>query len=158
MSKIVGEEIPSYVAQQINKRQAAQGKTKNRTDQDMLYLNARTSWVKLASGVYDKSDTSSAKNNILYNGLSEHVKPDGALRQSHSFSAKYGDGTSEYGYQPMPGIVSADIRCMNRGSIKRATVQIKAFTPEQFNTLDRLYLRIGYTMFLEWGHSIYLNN
>ncbi|MFY8166177.1 MAG: hypothetical protein ACOVJ8_06265, partial [Sediminibacterium sp.] len=27
-----------------------------------------------------------------------------------------------------------------------------------FNTLDRLYLRIGYTMFLEWGHSIYLNN
>ncbi len=158
MSKIVGEEIPSYVAQQINKRQAAQGKTKNRTDQDMLYLNARTSWIKLASGVYDKSDTSSAKNNILYNGLSEYMKPDGALGQSHSFSAKYGDGTSEYGYQPMPGIVSADIRCMNRGSIKKATVQIKAFTPEQFNTLDRLYLRIGYTMFLEWGHSIYLNN
>ena len=157
MSKIVGEEIPSYVAQQINKRQSTQGKT-SRTDKDMLYLNARTSWVKLASGIYDKSDTSSAKNNILYNGLSEYMKPDGALGQSHSFSAKYGDGTSEYGYQPMPGIVSADIRCMNRGSIKRATVQIKAFTPEQFHTLDRLYLRIGYTMFLEWGHSIYLNN
>jgi len=157
MSKIVGEEIPSYVAQQINKRQALHGKT-TRTDQDILYLNSKTAWVKLASGVYDISDTSLAKNNILYSGLSEFVKADGTLEQKHSFNAKYGDGNSEYGYQPMPGIVSADIRCMNRGSIKKATVQIKVFTPEQFHIIDKLYLRIGYTMLLEWGNSMYLDN
>lgn len=165
MSKIVGEEIPSYVAQQINKRQAAQGKTKNRTDQDMLYLNARTSWIKLASGVEKEGYPNYANENILFNGVSTGGGDDRALKQKQSFNAKYtygpskyGAGISEYGYQPMPGIVSADIRCMNRGSIKRATVQIKAFTPEQFDILDELYLRIGYTMFLEWGHSIYLNN
>jgi hypothetical protein len=165
MSKIVGEEIPSYVAQQINERQAAQGKTKNRTDQDMLYLNARTSWIKLASGVNKDGSSNLAQSNILFNGVSLGGGDDNALEQKQSFRSKYNYGptkynygVSEYGYQPMPGIVSADIRCMNRGSIKRATVQIKAFTPEQFNTLDELYLRIGYTMFLEWGHSIYLKN
>lgn len=164
MSKIVGEEIPSYVAQQINKRQATQGKT-SRTDKDMLYLNARTSWVKLASGVEKDGEPDIAQNNILYNGISSGGGNDGALRQKQSFNSKYtygpskyGAGISEYGYQPMPGIVSADIRCMNRGSIKKATVQIKAFTPEQFHILDELYLRIGYTMFLEWGHSIYLDD
>jgi len=164
MSKIVGEEIPSYVAQQINKRQATQGKT-SRNDKDMLYLNARTSWVKLASGIVKDDEPNIAQNNILYNGISSGGGYDGALRQKHSFESKYGYGPSkygshisEYGYQPMPGIVSADIRCMNRGSIKKATVQIKAFTPEQFHILDQLYLRIGYTMFLEWGHSIYLDD
>ena len=157
MSKIVGEEIPSYVAQQINERQAAQGK-KSRTDQDILYLNSRTSWVKLASGVNKNGSSNLAQSNILFNGVSVGGGDDDALEQKQSFRSKYGTGTSEYGYQPMPGIVSADIRCMNRGSIKKATVQIKAFTPEQFGILDELYLRIGYTMFLEWGHSIYLDN
>lgn len=158
MSKIVGEEIPSYVAQQINERQAAQGK-KSRTDQDMLYLNSRTSWVKLASGINIKGSDQIAKNNILYNGLSQYTSGDFSLTQRTTFDRKYNTTShSEMGYQPMPGIVSADIRCMNRGSIKRATVQIKAYTPEQFHTLDQLYLRIGYTMFLEWGHSVYLDN
>ena len=157
MSKIIGEEFPSYVAQQINNRQAVQGKT-SRTDKDMLYLNARTSWVKLASGINIDKDSSFSKEWVLFNGVSSHDSSNSPLTQASSFSSKYEYGGFEHGYQPMPGIVSADIRCMNRGSIKRATVQIKAFTPSQFHILDQLYLRIGYTMFLEWGHSIYLDD
>jgi hypothetical protein len=163
MSKIVGEEIPSYVAKQITQRQSIHNSVR-RTNEDMLYLNSRTSWIKLASGINIKgsdqiASDQIAKNNILYNGLSQYLSGDSSLLQRTEFKRKYNTTShSEMGYQPMPGIVSADIRCMNRGSIKRATVQIKAFTPEQFHTLDQLYLRIGYTMFLEWGHSIYLDN
>jgi hypothetical protein len=159
MSKIVGEEIPSYVAKQITQRQAIHDNVRRRTNEDMLYLNSRTSWVKLASGINIKGSDQTSKNNILYNGLSQYISGDSSLTQRTEFNKKYNTTSqSEMGYQPMPGIISADIRCMNRGSIKRATVQIKAFTPEQFHTLDQLYLRIGYTMFLEWGHSIYLDN
>ncbi len=157
MSKIVGEEIPSYVAKQITQRQAIHNNVK-RTNENMLYLNSRTSWVKLASGINIDKDPSFSKDWVLFNGVSGHESSNTPLKQASSFGSKYEYGGSEHGYQPMPGIVSADIRCMNRGSIKRATVQIKAFTPSQFHILDQLYLRIGYTMFLEWGHSIYLDN
>ena len=50
MPNIIGEEFKPYVANQINLRQKIHGK-KNRTPKDLLYLNSRTSWVKLASGV-----------------------------------------------------------------------------------------------------------
>lgn len=65
---------------------------------------------------------------------------------------------SEFGLVPMPGIVSAEVKCLNRGSIKKATVNMKCYSPEQFQVIDLLYLRIGYTVFLEWGNSLYLDD
>ena len=58
----------------------------------------------------------------------------------------------------MPGIIDASVKCENRGSIKKATVNIKCYSPEQFRILEVLYLRLGYTLFLEWGWSNYLDN
>ena len=37
-------------------------------------------------------------------------------------------------------------------------INIKAYNTTQFNIIDLLYLRLGYTVLLEWGHSIYINN
>ena len=51
MPKIIGEPIPSYAATQINQRQRVHGKTLDRTPEDITYLNSKTAWVKLASGV-----------------------------------------------------------------------------------------------------------
>jgi hypothetical protein len=47
---------------------------------------------------------------------------------------------------------------MNRGSIKKATVKIKAYSRDQFDILDILYMRLGHTVLLEWGWSHYFNN
>ena len=58
----------------------------------------------------------------------------------------------------MMGIRSADIKHENRGSIRRASVQIKAFNKAQFDIIDVLYLRLGFNVLLEWGHSMYYNN
>jgi GH24 family phage-related lysozyme (muramidase) len=66
--------------------------------------------------------------------------------------------TGEFGLVPMPGIESAEIKCLNRGSIKKATVKIKCYGPEQFKIIDLLYLRLGYTVLLEWGNSLFINN
>jgi hypothetical protein len=58
----------------------------------------------------------------------------------------------------MPGITSVDIKNKNRGSIKEATVKLTAYTREQFDFIDLLYMRLGYTVFLEWGWSTYFDN
>jgi hypothetical protein len=75
------------------------------------------------------------------------------------FTAAYGwGGIKSQGYRPMPGIIGADISYYNRGALQKVTVNTKVFTIEQLQIFDLLYFRIGYTMLLEWGHVIYIDN
>tara|TARA_R110001592_G_scaffold273382_2_gene540289 strand:+ start:741 stop:4325 length:3585 start_codon:yes stop_codon:yes gene_type:complete len=75
------------------------------------------------------------------------------------FNGAYGwGGTGNRGYVPMPGITSAQTTYYNNGALSKATVKIKCFSKEQFQLLDVLYLRPGYTLLLEFGWSVYLNS
>ena len=65
---------------------------------------------------------------------------------------------SNFGIVPMPGITDFNIKSLNRGSIKKATLKIKAHSREQFEILELLYLRLGYTVLVEYGNNIYIDN
>jgi len=65
----------------------------------------------------------------------------------------YGFGGTEFGLRPMPGITSAVIEHLNEGAFRKATVKIKAYNRAQLEMIDALYLRIGFTALLEWGHT-----
>jgi hypothetical protein len=202
MGKIIGESFREYVVDQINVRQEVHGSGtagSKRSIEDLSYLNSKTAWVKLASGIsitderigseslqpnvkFDPgySGTTLARRFVLFNGISDFyagqankqmiqrgTAPDGTGNIWDLHNGTYNVGPraatfptpiSEFGLNPMPGITSVDVKSLNRGSIKRATVNIKCYTPEQFQIIDLLYLRIGYTMFLEWGNSLYLDN
>ena len=67
----------------------------------------------------------------------------------------YDTSDKDYGIVPMPGIISADIRSKERGSIREANIKIKANSKRQFQIIDELYLRLGYDMLLEWGWNLY---
>lgn len=153
-----------------------------RSSEVLDVLNSNTAWVKMASGVkiedsvLQKLNINSqyssgldlARKNILYSGLSEYQEPttdkdgntvysplktkDGFLPFNPQSSYSYG----QYGFSPMPGITSVDVKAMNRGSIKKATVKLKAHNKQQFDIIDVLYLRLGYTVLLEWGNSLYI--
>jgi hypothetical protein len=114
-----------------------------------------------------------AKSFVLFNTISE--LEGGVLKQRGTYSgdnnifdskkgtynvnaSRTGYATGDFGLTPPPGIVDMSVKCLNRGSVKKATVNIKCYTPEQFEIINMLYLRIGYTMFLEWGWSPYLDN
>ena len=66
----------------------------------------------------------------------------------------YGFGGVESGIRPMPGILSATVEHLSNGTLRRATIKIKAYNRTQFEIIDTLYLRLGYSMLLEWGHTI----
>ena len=171
MSNIIGEEIEGYVASQIRARQILHGSGANteRNSNQLNVLNSQTSWIKLASGVSVESsrlkeisvDTSFhgmglAKNNVLFGGTSKvvnnrTVQRDGLQPQNPNSSYTYG----EFGYVPMAGITGASIKTLNRGSLKKASVKLKVHDREQFEIIDLLYLRLGYTVLLEWGNSIF---
>ncbi len=105
-----------------------------------------------------------AKSAILFAGLGSLgsdriIKSRAGISQDGNSiwntSSAYGLGGDQFGKQPMPGIISADIKCNNRGSIRTATVQIKAYNTFQFQLIELLYLKLGFTMMLEWGHNKY---
>jgi hypothetical protein len=178
---IVGQKLEPYVINQIKARQrlhgsgagtANDGSLNLRTDQQINLLNSNTSWIKLASGISvdaqrltdigvstSYSGMGLAKNHILYAGFSKLeqdgtdrlIQRQGFLPQDPNSSYTYGT----YGYSPMPGILNADIKALNRGSLKKATIKLKVNNKQQFNIIDLLYLRLGYTVLLEWGNSIY---
>jgi len=106
-----------------------------------------------------------AKQSILFGGLGELNNGKISRRSGLSFSnniwngtSAYGLGGNQFGKQPMPGITSATIDCINRGSVRYATVQLKAYNTFQFQLIELLYLRLGFTMMLEWGFNKYVDN
>ena len=108
-----------------------------------------------------------AKSAILFSGLgsldsSKIINPRFGISQNMDSvwnqEPAYGLGGNQFGKQPMPGITSATVNCINRGSIRTATVQIKAYNTFQFQLIELLYLKLGFTMMLEWGHNKYYSS
>jgi hypothetical protein len=167
---IIGEGFNEEILGQINQRQKIHGSA-NRSNQILSYLNSKTGWVKLSSGAIIKKEPRpglglpKAEDYVLFNGMVDEGKNLGnggrtGISRTNSVytNTAYGLGGLEFGNRPMPGIISANIKTETRGSLKTATVNIKAWNRTQFDIVDLLYLRLGYSVLLEWGHSSYYNN
>lgn len=170
MSNIIGEGFDPIIINQVNKRQEIYGSI-NRSNKQLQYLNANTGWVRLASSVdidakveirdFPSSLRSSdlAKQYVLFGGIQKAGGTNFNNLYNNVFNTEaYGIGGTEFGIKPMPGIKSAQIKTLTRGSLKEATVQITANNRTQFDIIDILYLRLGFTMLLEWGHASYFDN
>jgi len=104
---------------------------------------------------------------VLFNTLSTYTSPTSPLFQRAGISNTnslwnntfaYGIGGTEFGIQPPPGIISVQVDSLNRGSIRKANVTLKAHNRFQFDLIELLYLRLGFTMMLEWGWDKYLDD
>lgn len=171
MGNIVGEGFPNWLINQIDVRQKVYG-TINKTNDELLYLNGRTGWCKLVSSVdieqvirnipADTNVSKLASQFVLFNGTyneGTNQQKAGIWPGEGNFNNyAYGIGGTEFGLRPMPGIIQATVKTETRGSLKTATVNIKANSRQQFDIIDLLYLRLGFNMLLEWGHSSYFDN
>jgi len=153
--------IPYGVQRQLDARKATVTKT-TRDNDDLLFLNSNTGWVKLSSGVefspsssVDFAESDKASNNILFNGITDK---DGNNRQGFSQNPQSSYELSEkFGYRPMAGITNAAIKTQGTfGAVKKATVEFQLNSLTQLEKFERLYLLPGFSMLLEWGHSIAL--
>jgi hypothetical protein len=176
----IGSPVSSAVVTQIEKRQALMGVTNNRSDSTLMYLTSKTGWVKLSSGVNTitqaesdklriqegrleiKGSSAAASSNILQGGL---LASNGGLRQGidtsggYNQTAAYNNRKESTGIRPMPGITSMTVKSKNTfGTLREAEVKFSCWTLEDFELMEKLYLRPGFTMLLEWGHSLYANN
>jgi hypothetical protein len=183
---IVGPPFEDWVSQQIDVRQKLNRLTNNKltllegqevNQYDVLrYQNANTAFLRLSSGV-NISDSES-----MIGGIDSALRGNKLAKSFQLFSTRfltnpnsdnlefatgvelgvnsaYGwKSTTGYGFVPPPGLVSADIKALNQGSLRDTTIQILCHSMEQFEIIEKLYLRLGYTMLLEWGWAMYFTN
>ena len=70
----------------------------------------------------------------------------------------YGLGGTDQGLVPPPGLISFTLDSQNRGSIRKGTIELKCYNKFQFELIELVYLRLGYTMMIEWGWDKYTTN
>lgn len=182
MSNITGGPLDKWVQNQIEIRQQIIGNNPealSEIGERVLYNNNRNAWVRLASSVnITKNDfkltnsdipqgDSLSKNYVLFGGVNFKpgvtqggVVPSQEIQNSlvDPFYYSYGLGGNEQGYQPLPGLDSVKISHVNRGAIRKFDIRLRVHNRIQLEIIETLYLRLGYYMLLEWGHTSYVNS
>ena len=184
----IGGPLSQDVANQIAARQRVHRKTSDRTNDDLIYLTSKTAWIKVSSAVNTitneesnllkkrksrgniKGDSTLAATNILTGGL---LGINGQIREGVDLSTTYevagfdlGSLTGAYsnrqdtaGIRPMPGITGMSVQSKNTyGTLREAEVKFVCWTLEDFEYMEKLYLRPGFSILLEWGHSLFVDN
>lgn len=225
-TNLLGKSHKQYVQDQIKIRQEKLGKT-TKDNNDISWLNSKTSWVRLASSVDIKNTTTRevqvvlppllppestqtsplppapnyidvpntidgvkvgekrlnllgldesfmgstlSQKMVLYGGLEQASFGDtNKLNKKSGITSKLGTSTAsstsvytskngDFGLVAMPGIESVDIKSKSMGSLREANISIRVNDAEQLELIETIYLRLGYSLFLEWGNSSYYNN
>lgn len=145
---------------QLDARKKIANTRVGRTDTELQFLNTNTGWVKLSSGVKERAKNSKldAEENVLFGGVfnkKESKIADGIFsgkNSSYTFS-------KDLGFRPMAGIINADIKTQGTfGAIKKATIEFQLNSLEELDKFEKLYMLPGYSVLLEWGHSMVLDN
>ena len=167
---LLGESFNDYVQSQILVRQ---DKLSNRNrDNDLLaYLTSKTSFLRLTSGVNVSDEIAKsvnepelkgsllAKKYVLFSSRFDDKFTSGVGYSQGSYDTSYGFVSDpEYGLVPPPGIISATVNTLNKGTIREATINLMCHNIYQFKAINVLFLKLKYSLLLEWGHTLYFNN
>ena len=185
---IVGSSFDDYVSTQLSKRadyllSGAGGKGNEfRTPDQVEFLTNTNGWLRISSGV--RLVTSKTFQNIIYTsdtlaksfilqGGVVYDKPGtnprgtGILRTGFGNDRAYGigfydrsnGGGDDLGFRPMPGVTSFSITNEGPyGALRTANINIKCYNLSQLDIIDTLYMRLGFSVFVEFGHIPYLQN
>lgn len=161
MAEFIGGPIDSGVVKQLEQRATIYGR-KTKTIQDIEYMNSRSAWIRMTSSVNVKGSDSLAKNYILgglvrYNGTTFSQKS--GINFTGSTPSTVYNLSPTTGVRPGPGITGFSVLCKGRfGTIKEANVTFTVWSVEELNDIEKLYFHPGYSVIVEWGHTVYVDN
>lgn len=167
----VGSPLDSGPVKQLQVR-SEKFSERNRSKETLTFLTTNKPWIRLTSGVNELSaeeikeveqngrlisrtgNSTLAKNNVL-----GPVKTLGGLGDNSNSNNPTYKRSLTLGFRPVPGITSATVTSKGSyGTLRETTVNFVVWTLEDLELVEKLYLRPGYSMLLEWGHSVYLDN
>lgn len=150
---IIGAPLSKDVHDQILLRQE-KVRSPQRDNNVLFFLNSNNAWIKLSSGAdtftdegeSEIPDPTLSKNNVL--GFTQNKAGVGNLYRE----------TASRGYRPVPGVKQVQVKSKGTyGALRETDVSFVLWSLEDLDTLELVYLRPGFSMLLEWGHTVYFN-
>lgn len=175
---IFGEPVQDFILKQIKGRGEIFAK-EGKTSKEQIYIHGNTPWILLRSGVDTVTGSSLAKNRVLmggslYNGqytsgINFTDKKEGNEWREYSYgptgfsvdSLGTGEKTTprvDMGIRPAPGITGLTVKTLGESGIMEATVKFKVWSADDFDEINAVYFRPGFSALVEWGHSMWLDN
>lgn len=153
----------SFVKRELDNRQnILQGRLEGYPTSDVLLNHvARAPWIKMMSSVEINADRAREFGlNVAGNGYTRELASQNVLTSiigTEGDALPYGyEISNSYGIRPQPGITSMNIISHNRfGSLRTMSVEFVCWDAVQLDILEMLYMRPGFTVLVEWGHSTY---
>lgn len=172
-SEALGGPFNSAVKEELKRRKKIVSKRTGRTNEELLELNSQNAWVRLTSAVdslytveqsplqgegplntTEVGDASMAGRNILSGGTFNPMMTRGILNADNPAYIK----DQNLGYRPKAGITDFSVTPKNLyGTLRIASVKFTVPSLDQFNEIEQLFLRPGFSALLEWGHSFYVD-
>ena len=171
---IIGGPLGNGVIKQLKTRQHVLNNRQSRSADELSYLTSNTSWCKVTSAVDIDINYSNefaddpnyipsysnvhAKLNQLFGGTFSTLGQKSGFPQGLGISDSSGESaysfSSTQGIVPMPGITSFQVTSQGTyGTLRAGSFNFTVHSVEQFNLMEELYLRPGFTILMEWGHS-----
>ena len=138
--------ITSGTLTQLGIRRSILLKTDSRSSENLQYLNSNTGWVRVTSSVNINNSAEEAKSNVFIGGV-----------QGREGLETY--DVTKIGYRPMPGLTSFSINSDGKyGQLRKASLSFQCWSLEQLEIFEKLYMRPGFSILVEWGHTVYYDN
>jgi hypothetical protein len=169
-TNIAGSPFQPYVATQIEKRKSLIEK-QLRSPQELQWLTNKNAWIRVSSGANVNPDNNRfgglhgdalSKKYILQAGVIDHTVSATSyqLRYGIGDNGSYGIGGSEtFGSVPMPGITDMTINTGGKlGTLKEINISFTCYNMKQLDIMEALYMKLGFGLLVEWGHTFYIDN
>jgi hypothetical protein len=167
-TNIAGSAFQPYVDTQIKKRKALVNKD-YRSSSELNWLSNKNVWIRISSGANVSSGNKRyqglegdalSKKYILQGGVLSHPDKDTyTLRSGIGPDGAYGIGGTDFGLVPMPGLIDISIKTGGKlGTLKETTFNFVCHNIEQLNIMEALYMKLGFGVLVEWGHTYYIDN
>jgi hypothetical protein len=168
-TNIAGSAFQPYVATQIEKRKALVNND-YRSSSELNWLSNKNVWIRVSSGANVREgnmnyqglqDNELSRKYILQGGLADNLTNEKTylLRSGISPDGAYGIGGTDFGLTPMPGMTNISIKTGGKlGTLKETTIDFVCHNMEQLNIMEALYMKLGFGLLVEWGHTYYIDN
>lgn len=181
-TNIAGGEFKPWVDKQIKLRQEKLD-SKKRDEETLQFSTNRNAWYRVTSMSVLKDENPLVKKygqNLKGDGLAKEFVLQGGVikRNSNDLGIKLRSGVGrgvqegiftqssygaieplELGYKPMPGITNLSIGTGGKlGVLQEVKIDFKCYNLAQLEIIETLYMKLGFSVFIEWGHTNYFRN
>jgi hypothetical protein len=151
MAQFLGGSLQPVVAKQLKAR--SEYLKAGKFQDGLTALHGNSPFINLYSSVM--GSPYSSNDFKLEGGLA--FQADIAPGDPVGYSRSIGD--DQRSFTPRPGIIDANVKSKGTfGALRDVEVSVKAFNVGDFEIIYDLYCRPGFSFFLEWGHTVYIDD